>query len=220
MVKVFLALGVLLNMPAVLSCAIAEAPTPLSMNRAHSESSGGSEASGDERMIAYAASLRLSVRNAEETRSVLMEQIKGNDGFVVRETENSVTARIPSGNRDRFLTHARTLGTLEGESGTGTDITDQYRDNGIRLDNLRNVRNRYLALLEQARTVADVLGIERELERVNTEIELIEGRMRHAELSVAYSSITVTFGERVRPGPVGWIFYGLYRGIKWLFVWN
>jgi hypothetical protein len=121
---------------------------------------------------------------------------------------------------DSFLNHARTLGNIEHESRTGTDITDQYRDNVIRLDSLTNVRNRYLALLEQADTVSDILSIERELERVNTEIELLEGRIRHAELSVAYSNITIRFNERTRPGPIGWIFVGLYHGIRWLFVWN
>jgi len=121
---------------------------------------------------------------------------------------------------DNFLTHVRALGIIEGESRTGTDITDQYRDNTIRLDNLRNVRNRYLALLEQANSVSDILGIERELERVNTEIEILEGRIRHAKLSVEYSNVTVTFSEQARLGPFGWVFYGLYRGIKWLFVWN
>ena len=191
-----------------------------SRSRASSEPSAVEETSGYERMIAYTASLRLSVRGTEETRSILLDHIKGSNGFVVRETENSITMRIPSAAMDNFLARARTLGTIESESRTGTDITDQYRDNTIRLDNLRNVRNRYVALLEQATTVSDILGIERELERVNTDIEILEGRIRHAELSVAYSNITVTLSEKARPGPIGWFFYGLYHGIKWLIVWN
>jgi hypothetical protein len=68
--------------------------------------------------------------------------------------------------------------------------------------------------------VNDILSIEKELERINTEIEILEGRIKYAELSVTYSSITVRFKEKAKPGPLGWIFYGFYRGIKWLFVWN
>ena len=121
---------------------------------------------------------------------------------------------------DSFINNAKTLGKIERETKTGTDITDQYRDNVIRLGSLKNVRDRYLTLLEKAESVIDILAIEKELERVNTEIERMEGRIKHAELSVAYSSITVRFNERAKPGPIGWVFYGLYRGIKWLFIWN
>jgi hypothetical protein len=143
-----------------------------------------------------------------------------NKGFIVRETEDYISTRIPAENMETFLSSARTLGKIEYETKTGTDITDQYRDNVIRLDSLKNVRDRYLALLGKANAVNDILSIEKELERVNTEIEMLEGRIKYAELSVAYSNITVRFREKAKPGPVGWIFYGLFYGIKWLFVWD
>jgi hypothetical protein len=178
------------------------------------------DAATEERMITYSVSLELSVKDTEETKKILLEQVETNKGFVVRESDNYITARIPAENMDAFLVKSRTLGKIENESKTGTDITDQYRDNVIRLENLKTVRAKYLALLEKANTVTDILSIEKELERVNTQIEIMEGRIQYAEASVAYSSITVRFKEKAKPGPVGWIFYGLYRGVKWLFIWN
>jgi len=178
------------------------------------------EASPDNRMIAYSASLELSVRNTEETRSILAEQVRSNNGFIVRETENSITTRIPSENMDDFIDYAKRLGSVDRETKTGTDITDQYRDDVFRLNSLQNVRNRYLTLLERADSVTDILSIERELERVNWEIDRLEGRIKYAEASVAYSNVTVRFREKTKPGPLGWVFYGLYRGVRWLFVWN
>jgi hypothetical protein len=179
-----------------------------------------SENINDDRMITYSVSLRLSVKNAEESKKLLVEQINNNNGFIVKETNDYITTRIPYENMEKFLSNARTLGRIENETKTGTDITDQYRDNVIRLDNLKSVRNRYLALLERANNVLEILGIEKELERVNTEIEILEGKIKYAELSVEYSNITVVLRERVKPGPFGWIFYGLYCGIRWLFVWD
>jgi hypothetical protein len=183
-------------------------------------SESSEEDANDNRMVTYSVSLRLSVKNTEETREKLLEQVKNNKGFIVKETDNYITTRIPADNMENFLSSARPLGKIEYETKTGTDITDQYRDNIIRLDSLRTIRDRYLALLEKANTVNDILTIEKELERINTQIELLEGKIKYAELSVAYSNITVGFRERAKPGPVGWIFYGLYRGIKWLFVWD
>ena len=195
-----------------------EAPSGLS-----SESDGYLQRSGNEsedRMISYSVSLSLYVKNPGETRKILLDQIKDNDGFIVRETENYITTRIPAENTENFIGSARTLGKVESESKTGTDITDQYRDNVIRLESMKSVRNRYLALLERANTVSDMLTVERELERINTQIELLEGKIQHAQLSAEYSIITVRFREKPMPGIVGWIFYGLYRGVKWLFVWK
>ena len=185
----------------------------------YAERSGG-ESGNDSRMITYTANIQISVNNVEETRKILTEKIENFDGFITRESNNQITARIPVEYMEEFLNITRTLGKVENESKTGVDITDQYRDNVIRLENLRNLRSRYLEILRIAETVSEILNIEKELERVNTEIEIMEGRIQYAQMSVAYSNITVRFNEKVKPGPVGWIFYGLYVGLKWLFVLN
>ena len=196
---------------------VSDASRPGSSEVARSATAGNE---ADNRMVTYSATLELSVKSTEETRGVLIEQVKENKGFIVREADNYITARIPSENMEHYLSAAKALGEIENESKIGTDITDQYRDNVIRLESLKSVRDRYLALLEKAVNVNEILSIEKELERVNTAIELLEGRIKQAELSVAYSSVTVRFREKAKPGPVGWVFYGLFRGIKWLFVWD
>jgi hypothetical protein len=181
--------------------------------------SAGEQDETDTRMITYSVSLNLAVENIEETKRTLTEQVGSFDGYITRESSTHITARIPAQNMDSFLAIARENGKIENETRTGIDITEQYRDNVIRLESLRNIRERYLLLLQRASTVSEMISIERELERINTQIELMEGKIRFAEMSVAYSDITVRLSERVRPGPLSWIFYGLYLGIKWLFVW-
>jgi hypothetical protein len=223
MIREFQKLCILLSLLSILFSCAGCSSTAKSEVLVFDESFVGhrsSENMSDDRMITYSASLRLSVKNTEETKKLLVEQINKNEGFIVRESDDYITTRIPYENMENFLSNARTLGKIENETKTGTDITDQYRDNVIRLDNLKNVRNRYSALLDRANTVSEIVSIEKELERVNTEIDILEGRIKYAQLSVAYSNITVGFREKVKPGPVGWVFYGLYRGIRWLFVWD
>ncbi|MDR2021215.1 MAG: DUF4349 domain-containing protein [Treponema sp.] len=180
---------------------------------------GASETPAEERMITYSVSLGLSVKDIEGTRKTIAEQTKIYKGFIVGESTNYITARIPAANMDAFIGEIKALGKTEEERKNGTDITDQYRDNVIRLESLKTVRDRYLGLLAKANTVTDILSIEKELERVNVEIEILEGKIKYAELSVAYSSVTVGFREKAKPGPLGWIFYGIYQGIKWLVIW-
>jgi len=184
------------------------------------ESFRSSSPSDEDRMISYSVTLGLVVKNSEETKKLLVEQVKNSNGYIVRETDDSISTRIPAENMDNFVGYSKTLGKTENERKTGTDITDQYQDNMIRLESLKTVRSRYLVLLDRAVNVNEILGIERELERVNTEIDRLEGRIKHAEQSVAYSLITVGFRERTKPGPIGWVFFGLYHAIKWLFVWD
>ncbi|MCL2183422.1 MAG: DUF4349 domain-containing protein [Chitinispirillia bacterium] len=176
------------------------------------------------RMITYSHTLELVLEHKKEiiekTRMSLIEQIKSNKGFIIGERDGSITARIPPENMDAFLAFARTLGKVEHESRRGADITDQYRDNISRLNSLKHVRDRYLALLEQAHNVTDMLRVEKELERINTEIEVLEGRIRHAEQSVAFSLITVEFRKKTILGPLGWVFYGTFWAIGALFVWD
>jgi len=182
-----------------------------------------SERGTENRMVTYSIELNLLVENTDETKKIILEQVNANNGFIVLETNKSVRARIPVENMDIFTNKTKTLGYIVSETKTGSDITEQYRDNVIRLESLKTVRNRYLELLEKAGTVSDILSIEKELERINSEIELLEGWKKHSELSVAYSDINVRIdakGEKAKPGPIGWIFVGLYHGVKWLFVWH
>jgi len=96
-----------------------------------------SESLGDGRMITFSVSLELSVRNAEETRDILIEQIRHNNGLILRMTGNFITAQIPSKNLEAFVSNVRSLGNIEDERRTGIDITDQYRDNISRLKSLK-----------------------------------------------------------------------------------
>ena len=37
---------------------------------------------------------------------------------------------------------------------------------------------------------------------------------------LTFATIAISLEESVTPGPVGWVFYGVYTGVKWLFVWD
>lgn len=174
----------------------------------------------EDRMIAYTVSLTLKVKNREDAKAKIFDEITKGSGYLIEESANYIGLWIPAGNLDGFIQEIKTFGTVENERKTGIDITEQYRDNEIRLENLKKVRDRYQNLLEEAMTVADMVSIEKELERVNTEIDLFERKIRSAEQSVTYSKVSVYYSEKTKPGPLGWIFYGLYQGIKWLFVWG
>ncbi len=66
----------------------------------------------------------------------------------------------------------------------------------------------------------EALAIEKELERINRDIDLLTGRMNKYKHLATYATVTVTTVKPVRPGPIGYVFTGLYEAVKWLFVWE
>jgi urease accessory protein UreE len=61
-----------------------------------------------------------------------------------------------------------------------------------RLAAKKKVEARYLELVAQAKTVTEVLEVERELGNVRAEIESMEGRMKVLRDQVAMSTLTIT----------------------------
>jgi hypothetical protein len=85
-------------------------------------------------------------------------------------------------------------------------------DAEVRLKNARAVRDRLQQLLEKANKVEDSLAIEKELTRVGTEIETLEGKLKYLRDRARYSTITVSFQakqtDNIRPSvrlPVDWL---------------
>ena len=84
--------------------------------------------------------------------------------------------RVPDEKFDQAMAELRKLAVrVERESTTSQDVTEQYTDLQARLNNAKATEKQYLALLDKAATVEDMLSIQDSLSRVRTEIEQIQG---------------------------------------------
>lgn len=142
------------------------------------------------------------------------------DGYVTRKTSSSIAFKIPTGRLDEALAAVTELGKVKSREVTTVDVTANYVDLRIRIDNLKKVRARLQELVEQGQNVKEILEVEKELARITTQLEALQGQMRLLENQTSYATVSVSFEERVLPGPIGWVFYGAYKAVKWLFVWD
>jgi hypothetical protein len=71
------------------------------------------------------------------------------------------------------------------------DVSEEYHDLEVRLQNLKSVQKRLQEFLAKAQNINDALQVEHELERVGREIDEIEGRMRFLRARATFSTITV-----------------------------
>ena len=135
--------------------------------------------------------------------SQLMGEEEGMSGFI--------TIRVPANRFDQALSEIRTLAVrVISETTNSQDVTEEYTDLQSRLRNAEATEKQYLALLEKATNVEDILKIYDSLSRVRSEIEQLKGRIQYLERTSSISSISVqlepetTAKPVVRPGWSGW----------------
>jgi hypothetical protein len=199
-------------------CACATAGKPALPARVSSAAAPGALEVG--RSIVRTASLEVERDEPQKGPPETVALAKSHGGYAELVTDSAVTARVPAERLDAFLAAVPSLGKVSRQSVSAEDVTEAHRDLKVRLDNVARVRARYLELLERATTVSDTLSVERELERVTADYESLKARLESVEAQVSLATVRVDFERPVRPGPVGWVFYGLARGVKWLFVWD
>ena len=178
------------------------------------------ESEEDERKIIYNAYVTLAVEQTDSTGSDIKKIAQKYEGYVQEEGTYKAVIRVKANLLEKAIIDVASLGKIKEKRLSGTDVTEDYLDNEIRLDNALKARERYLALLEQAENVEAALKVEKELERLNEVIELIKGKMNRIDHLSQYATINITLQERKKPGVLGYIGLGFYHAVKWLFVRN
>jgi Domain of unknown function (DUF4349) len=154
---------------------------------------GQAAAAGSERMMVYQGGLMLQVARPEEAIASFLAHVKQWGGYLGAQMDQRVTVRVPAAQFEEAMTFLRGLGRVLSESRQADDVTKQYVDLGIRLDNATKGRDRLLALLEKATKVEDVLAIERELRSLTEEIERMEGQLKYLKDQVQLATLTAEF---------------------------
>lgn len=176
-----------------------------------------------QRQIIRTASITLSVENIDEKVNNLSSMVEIYGGYVKsnnRYTEKraSLNIKVPSDKLDIFISEVSQLGKVTYKSTSSNDVTDQVIDIDARMKNLIVLRARYRELLVKAYSVEEIISIEKELSKIQTEIDSIEGRRKSLLDQVAMSSVNVTFEQKTIYGPLGYVGKGLLWAIGKLFV--
>ena len=169
-----------------------------------------------ERMIVRNGDISLVVEDVSEAQDEIAGLAVRLGGWVVNsnihgeeeEMRGWISIRIPSAKFDQTLAELRGLAVrVTSESTSTEDITEEYVDLESRLRNAEATESQYLALLNQAEEVEDILKIYDALSRIRYEIEQITGRMQYLEQISAMSQISVNLVPEVSLGPLvppGW----------------
>ena len=114
---------------------------------------------------------------------------------------NTYTIRVASVQFDSLLTALTALADdVEHRSISVTDVTEEFVDVEARLRARRAVEAQYVALLERAADVEDVVAVQEKLAQVREEIERAEGRLRYLRDRAAMSTVRLTLFEESPTG--------------------
>jgi hypothetical protein len=173
-----------------------------------------------EKKILFSVFLSLAVEVPDTANSHIEKIAKKYNGYVNEIGTYRTIIRVKSENLNDAIKDISELGKVQSKSLSGQDVTEEYLDYKIRLENAEKSRERYLELLSKAENVEAALKVEKELERLNETIDLLKGKMNRIDHLSEYSTITINLKEKKKPGLIGYIGLGLYHSVKWLFVRN
>lgn len=181
-----------------------------------------SEPEREERMLIRQASLEIEARDLPGAIRSAEKAVGEAGGFVqdsnTNEDHAGLNIRVPSARLDVLLDALAALGKVRQRSIGQQDVTGQMVDMEAALKNKIALRDRLRTLLDRASDVKDVLAIEEQLTRLQTEIDSIEGNLKHIKKRVEMSAVMLNITRKQTLGPLGYLFKGLGWGIEKLFV--
>lgn len=148
------------------------------------------------------ATLNLEVKDYNVFNTSLRDKIKQFGGYVAQEQqtqseykiENTITIKVPVDQFDDAVTSiSSNVKELKEKNIISQDVTTEVIDTRSRMETKKQVKERYLDLLKQARNMEEILNVQSVVNGVQEEIESAAGRMEYLSHASSFSTITLTF---------------------------
>ena len=143
-------------------------------------------------------------------------------GYIASESRDdrsvSVSLRVPEPKLDVALDSLSQLGTVTSRKVSSQDVTEEAIDVEARIQSLMAERDQLRQLLTKANAINDVFTVERELARVQGDIDSLQHRVEHLRNTSTMAELNAEFKKRREPGPLSVFFGAIGRGIGRLFV--
>jgi Domain of unknown function (DUF4349) len=113
----------------------------------------------------------------------------------IKAKSGELTIRVPASAFDRAMNDLRGLGSVEGQSISGQDVTSQFVDLDARLRTWQAQEAVLLRLMRRATSIESTLRVQNQLQDVQFRIEQIKGQLRLLENQTSLATIDVSLRE-------------------------
>jgi uncharacterized protein YdcH (DUF465 family) len=110
-------------------------------------------------------------------------------------SSGTLTIRVPSNQFQAAVARFKGLGKLTNEEQSGQDVTKEYVDLEARLKQAKAEEAFFLRLMDQAKSISDMIQIQSQLSAVQLRIEEIQGQLQFLQDQTSFSTITARIYE-------------------------
>ena len=138
------------------------------------------------------------IKSAQEKIQNIVKNFKGyiqNENYSNDETETTISMeiRVPNQNFDGLInSFSEGIGSVTQKNIRAEDVTEEYTDVAIRLENKLTYLEKYRELLKRSASTKDLLEIQEKIRGLEEEIESSKGRLRYIDDQVNYSTLDLT----------------------------
>ena len=157
------------------------------------------------RKIIYTGRVELVTENFPVAEKNLLALVQAQGGYIANadvggvtgsQRRGSWTVRVPVDRYQPFIDGASKLGEQQTVHSDSQDVGMEYYDLEARITAKLQEEKRLLKHLDESTgKLEDILGVERELSRVRSEVEQMQGRIRYLANMTSLSTVTVTLVE-------------------------
>jgi len=156
-----------------------------------------------DKKIIKTASLNVEVDDYNKFYSLMREKVRSVGGYIAQEEqnqsdykiENTLSIKVPVDQFDNALGQltVSNIKKINEKKITSQDVTTEFIDTRSRMESKKQVRQRYLDLLKQAKNMEEILNVQSEINSIQEDIESAAGRIEYLGHSSAYSTIDLTY---------------------------
>ncbi len=161
-------------------------------------------------ILTFSASIDMETLDFDASMAALQEAISKAGGFISNQYRSGgytsyngsyikqnaeLQIKVPADKFHEFVAGINTVANVRSVNTWQEDITSGYLDTKARLESLNAQKDRLIAMMDQAETVADLIQIEEQLSNTIYQIESYTSQMKVYQNLADYSTITVYLNE-------------------------
>lgn len=159
-----------------------------------------------QRKLIKSGTISFETKDLQHTRNTIVDLVNQNKGYIASDNEyksddrisSTISIRIPAEKFDVILSDiAKGVEKFDSKNIRISDVTEQFLDVEARLKTKKVLEAKYLEILKKAKTVREILDVERELGKLRSDIESTEGRLKYLQNQVSFSTLSITFYKQI-----------------------
>jgi hypothetical protein len=185
--------------------ASAEAPA------APGSGNGAPQAIPADRKIILNATFDLKIKDADDAINKIDQTVRAAGGYVQEAKQSgtkqqgrtvNMTVRVPAAQYGTIKDFVRSIGEVTQQREWTEDVTDQFVDLDERIKSKEIHLSQLQKLYAQGGTIKDMMELEAEINRVQSDLESMKGRMRVLSNRIDLSTFVISLYEPGVPTPI------------------